>query len=224
MVLINITGLSTSDQLTFLILTGCTFWIFSYIILHFDVLILRKRLPKAPRTFKLPFGALIPVIGILGNAFMIYNIDSDWNVKKKIYTIFVIVLAILSAYAVIWIKCVMKRPMFKAYQIKEVMAMETDLYQIHHHPRLAGAAAYPCRTGSAERSSGCEHGYTTRNLIYKMKRPMCKAYPIKEVMAMETDLYQIHHHPRLAERLHIHAEPEVQSVPADVNTGTRPET
>ena len=163
MVFINITGLSTSDQLTFLILTGCTFWIFSYIILHFDVLILRKRLPKAPRTFKLPFGALIPVIGILGNAFMIYNIDSDWNVKKKIYTIFVIVLAILSAYAVIWIKCVMKRPMFKAYQIKEVMAMETDLYQIHHHPRLA-------------------------------------------------------------ERLHIHAEPEVQSVPADVNTGTRPET
>lgn len=162
MVLINITGLSTSDQLTFLILTGCTFWIFSYIILHFDVLILRKRLPKAPRTFKLPFGALIPVIGILGNAFMIYNIDSDWNVKKKIYTIFVIVLAILSVYAVIWIKCVMKRPMFKAYQIKEVMAMETDLYQIHHHPRLA-------------------------------------------------------------ERLHIHAEPEVQSVPADVNTGTRPE-
>ena len=187
MVFINITGLSTSDQLTFLILTGCTFWIFSYIILHFDVLILRKRLPKAPRTFKLPFGSLIPVIGILGNAFMIYNIDSDWNVKKKIYTIFVIVLAILSAYAVIWIKCVMKRPMFKAYQIKEVMAMETDLYQIHHHPRLAerlhihaepevqsvsnqgshgdgnrpvsdspsskigGAAAYPCRTGSAKR-------------------------------------------------------------------------
>ena len=52
---------------------------------------------------------------------------------------------------------------------------------------------------------------------------MFKAYQIKEVMAMETDLYQIHHHPRLAERLHIHAEPEVQSVPADVNTGTRPE-
>jgi len=36
-----------------------------------------------------------------------------------------------------------------------------------------------------------------------MKRPMFKAYQIKEVMAMETDLYQIHHHPRLAERLHI---------------------
>ncbi len=136
-IIINATGLSTSNQLTFLILTGCTFWIFSYIILHCDVLILRKRLPKAPRTFKLPFGAVIPVIGIIGNAFMIYNIDSDWEVKKKIYIIFLIVLAVLSVYAIIWIKFVIKRPMFKAYQIKEVMAMESDLYHINHNPKLA---------------------------------------------------------------------------------------
>ena len=162
MILINVTGLSTSDQLTFLILTGCTFWIFSYIILHCDVLILRKRLPKAPRTFKLPFGPVIPMIGILGNAFMIYNIDSSWEVKKRIYLIFVITVAILSVYAVIWIKCVMKRPMFKAYQIKEVMAMESDLYQINHNPEVA-------------------------------------------------------------KKLHLDAVPEIESMPADVNTGTRPE-
>ncbi|MCM1506321.1 MAG: APC family permease [Ruminococcus flavefaciens] len=161
-IIINATGLSTSDQLTFLILTGCTFWIFSYIILHCDVIILRKRLPKAPRTFKLPLGCVIPVIGIIGNAFMIYNIDSDWNVKKKIYAIFLIVLAVLSVYAVIWIKYVMKRPLFKVYQIKEVMAMETDLYQINHNPKMA-------------------------------------------------------------ERLHLDAKPEIESMPADFNTGTRPE-
>ena len=39
---------------------------------------------------------------------------------------------------------------------------------------------------------------------------------------METDLYQIHHNPVLAKRLHLKAEPEVKSVPADTNTGTRP--
>ncbi len=162
MVIINATGLSSSEQVTFLILTGCTFWIFSYIILHIDVLVLRKRLPKAPRTFKLPLGPVIPIIGVIGNAFMIYNIDSDWTVKKKIYLIFLIVLAILSVYATIWIKRVMKRPMFKAYQIKEIMAMETDLYQIHHNPALA-------------------------------------------------------------KRLHLDAKPSVESVSADTNTGTRPE-
>lgn len=68
---------------------------------------------------------------------MIYNIDSSWEVKKRIYLIFLITVAILSVYAVIWIKCVMKRPMFKPYQIKEVMAMESDLYQINHNPEVA---------------------------------------------------------------------------------------
>ena len=105
---------------------------------------------------------MIPIIGIIGNAFMIYNIDSNWEVKKRIYLIFVITVAILSVYAVIWIKCVMKRPLFKAYQIKEVMAMESDLYQINHNPDVA-------------------------------------------------------------RKLHLDAVPEIQSVPADVNTGTRPE-
>lgn len=162
MVIINATGLSTSDQITFLILTGCTFWIFSYIILHCDVLILRKRLPKAPRTFKLPLGPVIPIIGIIGNAFMIYNIDPNWEIKKKIYAIFLMVLAVLSVYAVFWIRLIMKRPMFKAYQIKEVMAMETDLYQINHNPHLA-------------------------------------------------------------KKFHLEAEPEFESIRADTNTGTRPE-
>ncbi len=162
-ILINATGLSTSSQLTFLILTGCMFWITSYIVIHCDVLILRKRLPKAPRTFKLPFGPVIPIIGIIGNAFMIYSIDPDWAVKRRIYAIFLIVLTVLSVYAVVWIKCVMKRPMFKPYQIKEIMAMESDLYQIFHNPGLA-------------------------------------------------------------KKLHLKAEPGTEHLRADVNTGTRPES
>ena len=57
-----------------------------------------------------------------------------------------------------------------------------------------------------------------------MKRPMFRAYQIKEVMAMESDLYQIHHNPDVAKKLHLHAKPEIKSLPADVNTGTRPES
>lgn len=140
MIIINATGLSTSDQLTFLILTGCTFWIFSYIVLHLDVMIMRKRMPKAPRTFKLPLGPVIPIIGVIGNAFMIINIDPDPAVKAKIYAIFVIVFALLSVYAVIWTKVKIRRPLFKPYPVKEVMAMENDLY-IEAHKRAAEKAA-----------------------------------------------------------------------------------
>ena len=140
MIIINATGLSTSDQLTFLILTGCTFWIFSYIVLHLDVMVMRKRMPKAPRTFKLPLGPVIPIIGVIGNAFIIINIDPDPAVKAKIYAIFVIVFALLSVYAVIWTKVKIKRPLFKPYPVKEVMAMENDLY-IEAHKRAAEKAA-----------------------------------------------------------------------------------
>lgn len=40
---------------------------------------------------------------------------------------------------------------------------------------------------------------------------------------MESDLYQISHNPRLAKKLRLNAKPEVVSVSADTNTGTKPE-
>ncbi|MCR5218953.1 APC family permease, partial [Treponema sp.] len=135
--LINAIGLSSSSSLVFLINTGCTFWIFCYIMVHIDVILLRRKLPKAPRTFKLPFGILIPVIGVIGNAFMIWNIDPDLKSKLTVYGIFLGVSLVLALYAVIWCKFKIKKPLFKSYAIKEVMAMDTDLYQIRHYPGLA---------------------------------------------------------------------------------------
>jgi amino acid transporter len=162
MIILNAIGLTSSDSLVFLILTGCTFWIFCYVMVHIDVIILRKKMPKAPRTFKLPLGIVIPLFGVIGNLFMIWNIDPSWELKKVIYLIFVGVSVILAVYAFFWCKFVIKRPLFKGYAIKEVMAMDTDLYQIRHYPKVAV-------------------------------------------------------------KLHLEAEPDVEPVPPDVNTGTRPE-
>lgn len=160
--LINATGLSSSDSIVFIINTGCTFWIVCYIMVHIDVISLRKQLPKAPRTFKLPLGLLIPVAGIAGNVFMIWNVEPDFTTKMQIYGVFGAVSLVLAVYAFFWCK-------------------------------------------------------------YKIKRPMFKPYAIKEVMAMDTDLYQIRHYPAIAEKLHLEAEPDVVPVAADTNTGTRPE-
>ncbi len=130
MLILNITGLSTTDELSFLILIGCVFWMVAYMISNINVLILRAKLPKAPRTFRVPFGPIIPILGIIGNAFMIINIDGDPAVRMTIYMIAGAIFAILAILAIIWIKCFMKRPLFKAYEIKEVMAMENDLYHM----------------------------------------------------------------------------------------------
>ena len=162
LIAINATGLGTSEKIVFLINTGCVFWIFCYVILHIDVIVLRFKLPKAPRTFKLPFGILIPLVGVIGNLFMIWNIAPDMKNRLIIFGIFAAVSLLLALYAFFWV-------------------------------------------------------------CFRMKRPLFKAYPIKEVMAMDTDLYQMRHYPLLARKLHIEAVPDVQAVSAEQNTGTRPE-
>lgn len=130
MMIINILGLSTAKQISFIILVGCVFYMFSYIISNVNVLIFRKRYPKVPRNFKTPCGILIPILGIVGNIFMIFNIDGDPITRKNIYLVCGAVFMLLTIYAVWWIKKIMKKKLFQPFEIKDVMSMENDMYLI----------------------------------------------------------------------------------------------
>ncbi len=132
MIIVNATGLSTSDSLSFMIVLAILFWMVSYVIANINVLIFRKRIPKAPRAFKVPFGFVIPIIGIVGNIFMIWNIDGNPDVRNQIFMIDGIVFLVLAIYAFFWCKFKLKKPMFKPIEIKEVMAMEHPLYREAH--------------------------------------------------------------------------------------------
>lgn len=63
---------------------------------------------------------------------MIYGIDNTVSGKLKVYATCVIVFVILGIYAAIWIKQKMKRKMFRAVPVKEVMAMENKLDHQYH--------------------------------------------------------------------------------------------
>ena len=130
MIIINATGLSTTDALSTMILIGCVFWMAAYAIACIDVLVLRRRLPKAPRTFHMPLGPVLPALGIAGNAFMMYHIAPDPDVRLFIYTVVAVVFAALAVYAVLWIRFVMHLPLFAALPLHRVMAMENDMYEI----------------------------------------------------------------------------------------------
>lgn len=132
MILVNATGLSTSDSLSFMITLAIVFWMVSYVIANCNVLIFRKRLPKAPRTFKVPFGVCIPVIGIIGNLFMIWNIDGDPVIRTKIFMIDGVIFLALAVYAALWCRYKLKKPMFQPIAMHEVMAMENALYLEAH--------------------------------------------------------------------------------------------
>ena len=132
MLIINATGLSTTDELSFMILSASVILMIAYVVVQIDVLVLRKRLPKAPRNFKVPFGPVIPIIGILGTIWMIWNIASDNVTRFRIYELCLIMFAVLTVYAVPWLKFVRKIPFFKAVPLEKVMAMENDKYQEYH--------------------------------------------------------------------------------------------
>ena len=97
----------------------------SYILAHVDLLIFRKRLPKAPRNFKVPCG---PVIGIVGTAYMILNISSDPHEKLMIWLVTGVCFIALGIYSALWIRFKMKMKIFKSIPLDKVLAMENDLY------------------------------------------------------------------------------------------------
>lgn len=118
----------SSDAISFLILVGSVFWMVSYIFAHLDLLILRHRLPKAPRSFKVPGGPVLPCIGIAGTVFMILNISSDPAERTAIWIIAGVTFLALSLYSAVWIRYKMRMPIFKSVPIPQVLAMENDLY------------------------------------------------------------------------------------------------
>ena len=122
----------TMVELIIVIAVLAILWLISYMVSNLDVLLLRRRLPNAPRNFKVPFGNLLPILGILGSGYMIYSIDPSVEVKLLIYKVVGITIVALSIYSFFWVKIKVKRPLFQPYAIKEVMAMESDLYSKFH--------------------------------------------------------------------------------------------
>ena len=118
----------SSEAISFPILVGSVFWMISYIFAHLDVLILRHRLPKAPRSFKVPCGPLFPCIGIAGTVYMILNISTDPTERMMIWLVTGITFLVLGIYSFFWIRIKMKMPVFKSVPIQKVMAMENSMY------------------------------------------------------------------------------------------------
>ena len=118
----------SSDTISFLILVGSVFWMLSYICAHIDVLVFRRRLPKAPRSFKVKGGPVLPLIGIIGTAYMVINISDNPHERNMIFLLTGIVLAVLLLYAVLWTKFKLRMPLFKSVPIHKVLAMEHPMY------------------------------------------------------------------------------------------------
>jgi amino acid transporter len=107
----------------------------SYILADLDVLVLRRRFPKAPRAFKVPGGPVVPIVGIVGTVFMIANISSDPAEAQMVWLVSLVTLAVLGVLSLFWIRRKMHMAPLKPVPIPQVLAMENDLYYTIRHRR-----------------------------------------------------------------------------------------
>ena len=125
-IVLAVTRANDAGGLIVLILTGCTFWMVAYIIAHVNNMVMRRRMPDAERSFKLPLGPVLPIIGVAGMVWMILTIDPDPDFRFTIYRTVIIALVCLTVYGILWLKLKMKRPMFKAMPVPEIMSIQAE--------------------------------------------------------------------------------------------------
>ena len=114
-----ISNLAVSNGISFVVLAASCLWLIDYILIHGAVLVLRKRYPNAERNKFLILGGIPQIIGIIGNIYMVYAIDVGES-RILIYKISVAILAVIIAYAIIWCKFVVKKPLFKPMKLDNI--------------------------------------------------------------------------------------------------------
>jgi amino acid transporter len=109
------------DSINLLLIAAALAWLLAYIIIHVDVIVLRLRYPDLARPFRTPFYPLPQVIGIVGMLYAVWHASPSPELTLQIFTSAGVVLGIVSLIAVLWIKLVMRKPLFTPEPIEKVL-------------------------------------------------------------------------------------------------------
>ncbi|CAK9889324.1 MULTISPECIES: APC family permease [Pseudomonas] len=115
-----------ADAINQLLLSAALAWLLAYIITHINVIALRRRYPQVARPFRTPFYPLPQLFGIAGMLFAIWNVSPSPDMTFSIFAYAGLVLLIVSIIAVLWIKGVMGKPLFKPEPLHSVLGTQTD--------------------------------------------------------------------------------------------------
>ena len=96
-----------------LLLAAALAWLLAYIIVHLDVIALRRRYPAIARPFKTPFYPLPQLFGIAGMLYAIWYASPSPDMTGKIFGIAGVVLGLVSVIALVWIKVVRRTDLFR---------------------------------------------------------------------------------------------------------------
>lgn len=117
------------DAINQLLLAAALAWLLAYIITHVNVIALRRRYPQVQRPFRTPFYPLPQIFGIAGMLFAIWHVSPSPEMTFSIFAYAGLVLLIVSVIAVLWIKCVMRKPLFKPEPLQTARVAGNDKNQ-----------------------------------------------------------------------------------------------
>ncbi|MBN3859926.1 amino acid permease [Neisseriaceae bacterium PsAf] len=98
-------------------------WLIAYLINHINVIAMRFKYPNMHRPYKVPFYPLPQIIGILGMIYAICHVSQNTETAKEIYFYAGWIIGIVAVLSVLWIKLVMKKPLFESEPL-EVLTRE----------------------------------------------------------------------------------------------------
>lgn len=110
-----------ADSISLLLLAAAICWLLAYIITHINVIVLRRRYPNLPRPFRTPFYPLPQVLGIAGMLYGIWNASPTPEMSGEVFTVAGGVLAVIAIIGALWVRLVMRKPLFTPEPIEKVL-------------------------------------------------------------------------------------------------------
>ena len=112
---------NSKNFVVFLMISAASAWLLTYIIAHINVMVLRKKYPNFKRPFKSPWYPLPQLVGIAGMVYALIKNAPSPEIAEKVNLIFVTFTGITALYALLWVKFRMKKGLFEAQPIKEIL-------------------------------------------------------------------------------------------------------
>jgi amino acid transporter len=111
----------STDGLLILVISGASCYLLAYIITHIDLMVLRRKYPNYPRSYKSPWFPLLQIIGIAGMIYAFINNSPTPELRLKIFINVAIFIGVTAVFAFCWVKFKMKKGLFEPEAIEQAL-------------------------------------------------------------------------------------------------------
>jgi amino acid transporter len=111
----------STDGLLILVISGASCYLLAYIITHIDLMVLRRKYPNYPRSYKSPWFPLLQIIGIAGMIYAFINNSPTPELRLNVFINVALFIGVTGVFAFCWVKFKMKKGLFEPEAIEQAL-------------------------------------------------------------------------------------------------------